>query len=761
MGARHTNCVITVSLTLMLAFGGCSQSPEAKKAKHMERGVNYFQNAKYHEAVIEFKNVVQIDPKDADGHYRLGLTYLKFGDIPHLQAALGELSKTVELDASNRDAQLKLGELYLLAREPAKARERADIILASAPQDLQGLILRGQSLIRGNEFDQGIAELKKAIKLDPQKIRTYLDLASAYMQKKDPATAEAILQQALTVDPGSTDVRVALGDLRLLTKKPEAAEVEYKRALEVDPNNEALYLKLAGFYQLTRKWTEAEGAYQKLASLKPTDEKPQILLGEFYKTSGQREKALASFLRAVEINSTSILARDKLIDHYLDIGKLDEAEQRVNPILEKNNKDLAGRFFDARLRLARGKPDEAIERLQDVIKDAPQSAPMHQFLGLAFAQKNDIGQARRELSEAVKLAPNLAEARTALAAIHQAAGSPNLAIEEAQAALRLNGRDVKAASIMGDAYLRKGDLPKAKQAFQAISKALPNEPFSLYRLGLIARAEKKDAEALAYFEQALASNPSVIEPLTQIAAIHLAKGKPVQAMERVARQLEAQPQNPLIHNLMGHLWLQAKDVERAEAAFKKSIELNQALPLSYMNLAALYLMTGKVDQAAQEYEAVLVKNPKLVPALVLLGTIYEQRKEYEKARARYEEALKIDPKFAPAANNLAVILSEQGGNIDVALNYAQVAREQRPEDPNIADTLGWIYYKKNAYLLAADLLKEAAEKLPDNPLVQYHYGLAQQKNGDVAGAKKSLKASLKLRQDFPGADEARKVLKEL
>jgi tetratricopeptide (TPR) repeat protein len=150
-----------------------------------------------------------------------------------------------------------------------------------------------------------------------------------------------------------------------------------------------------------------------------------------------------------------------------------------------------------------------------------------------------------------------------------------------------------------------------------------------------------------------------------------------------------------------------------------------------------------------------------VPALVLLGTIYEQRKEYEKARARYEEALKIDPKFAPAANNLAVILSEQGGNIDVALNYAQVAREQRPEDPNIADTLGWIYYKKNAYLLAANLLKEAAEKLPDNPMVQYHYGLAQQKNGDVAGAKKSLKASLKLSADFPGADEARKVLKEL
>jgi len=336
-----------------------------------------------------------------------------------------------------------------------------------------------------------------------------------------------------------------------------------------------------------------------------------------------------------------------------------------------------------------------------------------------------------------------------------------MAIEEAQAALRLNGGDVQAATILGDAYLRKGDLAKGKQAFEAISKALPKEPFSLYRLGLIARAQKKDAEALAYFEQALASNPNLIEPLSQITAIRLAQGKPKEARDRVTRQLAASPSNPLIHNLLGQLWFEAKDVERAEAAFKKAIELNEALPISYLNLADLYRRTGKVDQAIQEYEAALVKDPKLLSVQALLGIIHAQRNEYDKAKVHYQEALKINSKFAPAANNLAVILSEQGGNIDVALNYAQVAREQQPDDPNIADTLGWIYYKKNAYLKAATLLKEAAEKLPDNPVVQYHYGMAQYKNGDATAAQKSLETALKLSPTFPGADEARKTLAEL
>src|SRR5262249_55633396 len=134
---------------------------------------------------------------------------------------------------------------------------------------------------------------------------------------------------------------------------------------------------------------------------------------------------------------------------------------------------------------------------------------------------------------------------------------------------------------------------------------------------------------------------------------------------------------------------------------------------------------------------------------------------YEKAMVRFETILKTNPNFAPAANNLAWLMVEQGGNLDVALSYAQTAREQQPDDPHIADTLGWIYFKKNAYLLAVNLLKEAAEKLPNDPVFQFHYGMAQYKNGNAAGAKKALQASLKLNQDFPGSEEARKTLSGL
>lgn len=743
-------------------LGGCDgPSPEARKANHRERAASYFEKGQYQEALIEYRNVTQIDPQDADAHYRSALTYLKLGGMSNIQGAFAELSRTVELDKTNRDAQLKLGELYFLGNEHKKAREQADIVLVSAPDDTEGLILRGRSLINEKRYQEGIVELKKAIELDPKNIQTRIDLARAYFAANDRDAAEKVLRQALTANPRATEVIMALGDFLTITGKPEQAERTYKQALDLAPENEAIYVKLSTFYQRYGKWAEAETNLQKLTAVKPHNERSHILLGDFYAWSGQQDKALASFQRAFEMAPNSPVARDKIIAHFLDTGKTGEAETKVKEILEKNNKDLMGRFFDARIQRAKKKPDEAISLLQGVVKDQPQFAEAHYFLGVAFSDKQQTAQARAAFTEAVKLNPNLPEAHTALAALHLAEGSADLAIEQAQAAIQLNPRNVQAAIIAGDAYLHKGDTTKSKQVFEAVAKALPKEPIAPYRLGLVAHTEKNDTKALAYFEEALTRRPAAIEPITEIAAIKSAQGKASEARERVMRQLEATPNSPHLYNLLGRLWMQAKDIGRAEIAFKKAIDLDNSLLASYMNLGQTYHQSGKTDQALKEYETVLVKDPTVIQAHMLLGIIYESRKEFDKARERYETILKLNPRFAPAANNLAWDLVARGGNVDMALSYAQTAREQKPEDPYIADTLGWVYYKKNAFLLAVGLLKEAAEKLPNEPVIHFHYGMAQHKNGDAAGAKKALQTALKLNPNFPGADEAKKTMEGL
>ena len=754
--------LFTALCLFVLVFHGCNQaSPETQKTKHLERAAGYMEKGQLQEALIEYMNVTKADPANAEAYYQMAVIHLKLGGRTNLQKAFAALTKTLELNKNNRDAQVRIGELYLLGNEPAKAREQADLILASAPQDKDALVIRGRSLLNEQRFQDGIVELKNALALDPKNIGIYLELSRAYFFAKDRAAAENMLHQGLTANPGSTDLMLALGDFQLSIDKPDLAEASYKKVVDIAPENEVGRLRLAGLYQRINKLAEAEGVFQKWAAAYPQNEQPQIYLGDFYSWIGNPGKALASYRRAEELNPKSAIARDKLIATYLDAGNLADAEPKVKAILDHNPDDISGRFFKTRILLGSGKLDDAISGFQALITANPDFAPAYYFQGIAYLKQRQLPQARAALTETVRRNPSLPEARTALAELLLAEGAVDLALEHAQAAVQLNPRNVQAAVIAGDAYLRKGDLAKSKQVYEAIAKALPKEALGPYRLGLVARAEKNDTKALAYFEDALALKPSAIEPIAQIALMKIAQGKSTEARERVTRQVAAAPTSALHQNLLGELCLAVKDMDGAETAFKKALELDPALLGSYLNLGQVYYQTGKTDHAVAEYETALTKAPQTLQAHMMLGIIHEQKKEYDKAKARYEKILALNPKFAPAANNLAWLLVDQGGNLDVALNHAQTAREQQPTDPSIADTMGWLYYKKNAYVLALGLLKEAVEKLPTNPLVQFHMGMAQYKNGDKEGAKRSLQTALKLNPRFPGSDEARTIVEKL
>jgi uncharacterized protein HemY len=85
-----------------------------------------------------------------------------------------------------------------------------------------------------------------------------------------------------------------------------------------------------------------------------------------------------------------------------------------------------------------------------------------------------------------------------------------------------------------------------------------------------------------------------------------------------------------------------------------------------------------------------------------------------------------------------------------------------PNDPGVADTLGWINYKKRLYPTAVTLLKESNTKLKEsNPEVLYHLGMAYHKNGDSMLATETLRKALASDKNFNGRDEAKKTLEEL
>ena len=90
------------------------------------------------------------------------------------------------------------------------------------------------------------------------------------------------------------------------------------------------------------------------------------------------------------------------------------------------------------------------------------------------------------------------------------------------------------------------------------------------------------------------------------------------------------------------------------------------------------------------------------------------------------------PIYFPALNNLAVLYSENLGQLDKAYDLAKKANEAAPNQPHFADTLGWIEFKRRNYANALRLLEDSATKLPDSAEIQFHLGMAHYMMGDEA-----------------------------
>jgi len=99
----------------------------------------------------------------------------------------------------------------------------------------------------------------------------------------------------------------------------------------------------------------------------------------------------------------------------------------------------------------------------------------------------------------------------------------------------------------------------------------------------------------------------------------------------------------------------------------------------------------------------------------------------------------------------------RGEQLDRALQLAQAAKAEMPEHPEINDTLGFVYVKKQLPSLAIAPLRLAVEKDPANPAFHSHLGPACSQTADKAAARQALEP----KPVFDGAEDARRLLSTL
>jgi tetratricopeptide (TPR) repeat protein len=408
-------------------------------------------------------------------------------------------------------------------------------------------------------------------------------------------------------------------------------------------------------------------------------------------------------------------------------------------------------------------PTGAIADLRAVLRDQPTSASLHRQLATAYLAQGQLALAEESLRNAMKAAPNDASIRIELAQLlvrsdHAAQGVTLL--EETVQRLPQN---MPAREALAAAYLSVGNLAGARTAAEELETRDPHSAAGLYFAGVVAAREKRLDESQTSFERALELQPHRVDVLASLVRVQVARGAAEAAIARVQAALAQGPANVELLNLLGGLYFDRKDFNRAADVFARATSANPRLWLPHRNLAQARLELHDLEGALREYRAALELAPSDPQLVADAAGFYEKQGRIDDAIAGYEGLYKANPKLQQfAANNLAMLLvtykTDQASldrALDLTSNFAASA------DGPLLDTVGWVRFKRGEYRDALPALERALERAPDSKVIRFHLAMAQLQLGLRERARSNLESALAGSDTFQGADEARTVLASL
>lgn len=725
--------------TVVIAGSGCAKDPDTAKRAFVASGDAYLAHGKTAEAIIEYRNAIQQDPAFAEARLKLSDAYLRAGDRA---GAIGELIRAADLLPEDGALQIRAGRQLLLAGQYDTARARAEKALAIDPKNVDALVLRANALAGLRDLDGAVTEIEAALAVDPTLLSGYTTLGAVQMVRGQRDEAEAAFKKAVETAPHSAEAHLALANYYLAVRQAAGAETELKAVLAIDPAHTLAARALAYFYVGSGRAELAEPYLKTVADHGRTDD-GKLALAAYY-LSRRRQADAKQILEALATGGRdgATAARLQLATLAFGSGDTATATRLVDEVLAKepsNTRALAAR---AELLASAGRLDDALAAARKASESDGRSALAQYALGKVRVLRHEEREALVAFNEALRLNSRLTPAKVEAAKLLLSAGR----LTEAESHARSVQTDVPespaARLLVARVQLARGEVTAAEPEIRRLARALPADPDVQTTAGLLELRRGNRAAARAAFERAVSARPAQLEAVRNLVALDVAERKLDAARARVDALLSSRSNDPDVALMASGAMAAIGDRARAEQLARGVIDAHPDNLEAYVMLGRLYLAEKRLTEATAQYQALADRQPNSVPAHTVVGLLLEMQNKRAEARARYERILQIDPTASVAANNLAWMHVEDGGNLDVALKLAQTAQAKLPDQPEVNDTIGWIYYKKGLYDLAIPPLAQAAGRSPDNVSYQYHLGAAYAGKGETEKARAALTKSL-------------------
>ena len=790
---KYRSIIILVVAISLVACGG----PEERKAKYRARAQEYLQAGNYPKARVALRNVLKIDPKDADAYFLFAQVEEK---EKNWRNAVSLYQEVVQLVPDHTAALISLAKYYLEARLTEQVLSTADKVLVKDPQHPQAnalkiavLAIEGQlsdamtkaealrsqfptepdvaillATLDGQQERYRDAEttLQRALEAHPKDMDLLNNLNTILVQAKDMAGAEMVARRMIETEPTLLDHRLRLARLFDTQGAHERAESVLREAIALDPNSEERRLLLADFLSTRKDHRAAEQALLEAATQLPHSAKVQFGLAALYLKSGQDAKAreqYASLVKDYKEKPAGLEAKVKLAEMDLVSGKQAEAEQQVQEVLKENPRSSNGLVLLGRMALSRRNGKDAVQAFRIVLHDQPELATVHFLLGQAYLLTGENSLAKESFEHAVALYPGQVDARRSLAALESQSGRHQQARARLDDLLKQRPDDLAALDMLMMLDLVTKNWVDAERTLNRLRAASKDSVVAFMAEGRLREAQQQFDKASASYERATAIAPNNPDTLLSLVKLDVAQGHADRAKTRLDAVLATRPDHLFGHGLLGEVLALSGHPQEADVQFREASRVNPKWITPWLDWGGLWLAQKRADQAVQVLQAGLKANPDSEELHMLLASAYSTQGQIDSAITAYDGALRLNPRNVLAANNLAVLLVDYKGdpqNLQKAFVLSRDFEKEAPH-PLFLDTLGWVRFKMGQQEDALRLMKDAVAKSPEVPTLNYHLGMAYYQSGKTAEARAYLSKALKSAEAFQGRQEAEQILSQV
>jgi tetratricopeptide (TPR) repeat protein len=754
---------LAVVLSAAVALAAC-ESSEERAEKHFQSGVELLESGDVERALVEFRNVLQLNANHREARRAYAGAVLDQGRTGE---AYRQYLWLVEQQPDDVDSRKVLAELAVIGQNWEEAERHYGPAAEADPDDPKvkavGIALAYRQAILDENPDAQAASVTDAEALLtelPESIILRRVLVDGYLRASRREDALAMVDEALALEPDNRQLYNVR--LRLLAEVGDATAIEAQLLDMLDrfPEDENLKPTLLRFYLSQQETDKAEGFLRNRVDQTGENIEPFVELVQFLAQIRGRETALTELDRELEVrpdNRVVQALRAGLIfemgDTDAGVSAMEAALNGAEPSEETNNLKVAL----ARMLITTGNDVGARRLVEEILADDPSHVEALKMSARWDIEGDNADQAINSLRTALDRAPQDAEAMTLMAEAHMRNGSRelardllSLAVEASNNApeesiryarllasednmrsaedvlitsLRLSPNNLQLLSALGQLYVGMEDWARAEQVVGTLRRLETNEGRAAadgLQVAILSAQDRTD-ETVAFLEQLAQGGEGGIGAQIAIARAHLAAGDGESAVRAIQSSLAEQPDNPALRFAAGAIYAATGDLPGAEREYRAILEQNPQAERVWLELIRALNAQGKRDEAMAALDEGLSALPGAPNLLWARASVLEQGGDYEGAIGVYETLYDANSNSPVVANNLASLISTYREDPESLERAYVVARRLRGSDvPAFQDTYGWIAFRRGEIDEALAHLEPAAAALSGDPLVQYH-----------------------------------------